>query len=107
MSTGLPQKLSHILGKLTPLRFFTPVPVMAARILSCQVEFQVNFQLVMISEAAGNSDSPGTDVFLAPCSLSSWAVRVRGLYSLHFMFFPFRLKYVKISLQCLNKVSKE
>ena len=31
---------------------------MTARILSCQVEFQVNFQLVMISEAVGTLRQP-------------------------------------------------
>ena len=56
----------------------------------------------MISETARTLRPPRNKHIFSTVLIASWAVRVPGSHSLHFMFFPFR--YVKASAQYLYKV---
>lgn len=56
----------------------------------------------MISETARALRPPRNKRIFSTVLISSWAVRVPGLHSLHFMFFLFR--YVKASARYLYKV---
>lgn len=58
----------------------------------------------MISKTVTTLRQPRNKCIISTVFIIKLGCGCVGLYSLDFMFFPFRLKYVKVSLQYLSKV---
>lgn len=76
----------------------------ATRTLSCHVEREVNVQFAVIAKTCTALRLLRNKCTISTVFTTKLGCGCAGLYSFDLMFFSFRLKYVKVSLQYLNKV---